>query len=122
MGPSRSPAVLLCELTVNCLAQAGDAVWEAEGVVPLAAMLDSRDPEQFKAAASAIAELANPKNRAFQVRALPMLVPLFHMCNSARLLNTSSLRIVSYLCTCIFMCHRAGAGPLTVGGRQCLEV
>lgn len=45
-------------------------------MVPLAAMLDSRDPEQFKAAVSAIAELANPKNRAFQVRALPMRVPI----------------------------------------------
>ena len=74
-GPSRSHAVLSCELTANCLAQAGDAVWEAEGVVPLAAMLDSRDPEQFNAAASAIAELANPKNTAFQARALLMPVP-----------------------------------------------
>ncbi len=47
--------------------QAGDAVWEAEGVLPLVAMLDSKDPEQFKAAASAMAELANPENKAFQV-------------------------------------------------------
>ena len=90
-------------------------------MVPLAAMLDSCDPEQFKAAAAAIAELANPKNRAFQVRALPMLVPLFHMCKSARLLNTTSLRIVSCLCTCIFTCHRAVAGPLTIESWQRLE-
>lgn len=36
-------------------------------MLPLAAMLDSGDPEQFKAAACAIAELANPGNKAFQV-------------------------------------------------------
>ena len=36
-------------------------------MLPLVAMLDSKDPEQFKAAASAIAELANPDNKAFQV-------------------------------------------------------
>ena len=48
----------------------GDAVWEAEGVLALTAMLDSQDPQQFDAAASAIAELANPENRAFQVSTL----------------------------------------------------
>ncbi len=60
---------------INRHAQAGDVVWEVEGVVPLAGMLDTRDPEQFKAAASAIAALANAKNRAFQVRALKCLCP-----------------------------------------------
>ena len=36
-------------------------------MLPLLAMLDSQDPQQFTAAASAIAELANPDNTAFQV-------------------------------------------------------
>ena len=54
--------------------QAGDAVWEAEGVLPLTAMLDSQDPQQFTAAASAIAELANPENKAFQVSAASYIV------------------------------------------------
>ena len=48
----------------------GDAVWEAEGVLPLAAMLGSKEPQEFDAAASAVAELANPDNKAFQVSAV----------------------------------------------------
>lgn len=36
-------------------------------MLALTAMLESQDAQQFDAAASAIAELANPDNRAFQV-------------------------------------------------------
>ena len=37
-------------------------------MVPLTAMLVGPDPEHFRTAASAIAALANPQNRAFQVQ------------------------------------------------------
>ena len=37
-------------------------------MVPLTAMLVSPDPEHFRSAAAAIAALANPQNRAFQVQ------------------------------------------------------
>lgn len=45
----------------------GDAVWEAEGVIPLVTMLSLADSPQAVAAAAAIGQLASADNKAFQV-------------------------------------------------------
>jgi len=45
----------------------GDAVWEAEGVIPLVTMLSPADSPQAVAAAAAIGQLASADNKAFQV-------------------------------------------------------
>jgi hypothetical protein len=49
------------------LKNTGDAVWEAEGVIPLVTMLSLADSTHAIAAASAIGQLASANNKAFQV-------------------------------------------------------
>ena len=58
----------------------GDAVWEAEGVIPLVAMLSPADSPHDIAAASAIGQLASANNQAFQVTDAPLWIQLriFH--------------------------------------------
>ncbi|KAK9901239.1 hypothetical protein WJX75_001832 [Coccomyxa subellipsoidea] len=49
------------------LKNTGDAVWEAEGVIPLVTMLSLADSTHAIAAASAIGQLASANNKAFQI-------------------------------------------------------
>ena len=53
---------------------AGNAVWEASGIVPLVSMLGSPDHVAAAAAASAIAQLAGGRNTTVQVRLAPSRV------------------------------------------------